>query len=41
MKGGIELNTAWGLSFRDRELMIKVINKKLKDEQPVGGKEYL
>jgi hypothetical protein len=34
MAGGIELNSAWGMSFSDRELAIKVINKALKDKNP-------
>lgn len=40
MGGGCEINTAWGLSFSDREIMIKVINRKLKEQAP-KGKEYL
>lgn len=40
MNGGIEFNTAWGMSFEDRELAIKVINKKLKDQTP-NSKEYM
>jgi hypothetical protein len=38
--GGIELNSAWGMSFEDRELAIKRINKKNKEQSP-GGKEYM
>lgn len=40
MNGGIELNTAWGMSFQDREMAIRVINKKLKEQNPLA-KEYL
>jgi len=40
MKGGIEFNSAWGMSFEDREIAIKIINKKLKEENP-NAKEYL
>jgi hypothetical protein len=40
MGGGVEYNSAWGMSFSDREIMIKVINKKLKEQSP-NGKEYL
>ena len=39
MNGGIEINHAWGMSFLDREMAIKAINKKLKAENP-GGKDY-
>jgi len=38
--GGIEFNSAWGMSFEDRELMVSAINKKLKAQNP-GGKEYM
>lgn len=40
MGGGLEYNSAWGLSFADREIMVKVINRNLKEKNP-GGKEYL
>ncbi len=40
MQGGVELNSAWGVSFEDREIMIKVINRRLKEQNP-GGKEYM
>jgi hypothetical protein len=39
MEGGIDWNTLWGVSFEDRELMIKAINKKLKLQNP-NAKEY-
>lgn len=42
MKGGIEFNTAWGMSFEDREIAVKVINKRLKEQAAAqGGKEYM
>jgi hypothetical protein len=40
MHGGIEFNSAWGMSFEDREIAVKVINRRLKDQAP-GGKEYM
>jgi hypothetical protein len=40
MKGGIEFDTAWGMSFEDREIAVKVINKRIKEENP-GGPEYM
>lgn len=40
MSGGVELNSAWGMSFEDREIAVKVINKRRKEENP-SGKEYL
>jgi len=40
MNGGVDWNSAWGMSFEDREIIIKAINKKLKAENP-GGKEYM
>jgi len=40
MKGGIEWNSAWGMSFEDREIVVKVINKRMKEQNP-GGKEYM
>ena len=40
LKGGVEFNTAWGLSFEDRERLVRVINKRLKEQNP-GGKEYM
>lgn len=40
MNGGIEWNTAWGISFEDREMIIKAINKKLKAQNP-NAKEYM
>jgi len=40
MKGGTEWNSAWGMSFEDREIAIRVMNKRLKEQNP-GGKEYM
>lgn len=40
MQGGIEYNSAWGMSFEDREIIIKVINKRLKEQNP-DAKEYM
>lgn len=40
MEGGIEWNTLWGVSFEDREIMIKVINRKLKSQNP-NAKDYM
>lgn len=40
MGGGLEFNTAWGISYQDRELMVKVINRKIKRENP-DSKEYM
>jgi len=40
MQGGIEWDSAWGMSFSDREAAIKVINKRLKEQNP-NSKEYM
>jgi hypothetical protein len=40
MHGGIELNSAWGMSFEDREISISVINRRLKEQNP-NSKEYM
>jgi len=40
MKGGIEWGSAWEMSFGDREVAIKVINKRLKEQNP-GTKDYM
>ena len=40
MHGGIELNSAWGMSFDDREVAVRVINRRLKEQAP-RGKEYM
>ncbi len=40
MKGGVELNSAWGMSFEDREIAVRVINKRRKEENP-NGKDYM
>ena len=40
MQGGVDFNDAWCMSFEDRELAIKSINKRLKEKNP-GSKEYM
>lgn len=40
MKGGVEWNSAWGLSYEDREIIVKVLNRRLKEQNP-GAKEYM
>jgi len=40
MGGATDFNTAWGMCFTDRELAVKVINRKIKRENP-DGKEYM
>jgi len=40
MGGGLEFNSAWGMSYLDREVAIKVINRKIKKDNP-GAKEYM
>lgn len=40
MGGGIEYNTAWGMSYEDREIAIRAINKKFKDLNP-NATEYM
>jgi len=40
MQGGVEYNSAWGMSFEDREIAIKIINKRLKEQSP-SSKEYM
>jgi hypothetical protein len=39
MGGGADWNSAWGMSFEDREIVIKVINKRLKEANP-NAKDY-
>ena len=39
MKGGVEYESAWGMSFLDRERTIKHINKHHKEMDP-NGKDY-
>ena len=41
MHGGVEFNSAWGMSYEDREIAVKVINRRLKEQAPKGGKEYM
>lgn len=40
MKGGVDWDSAWGMSFEDREIIVKVVNRRLKEENP-NGKEYM
>ena len=40
MNGGTDYNTAWGMSYEDREILVRVINRKLKEQNP-NGKEYM
>jgi hypothetical protein len=40
MKGGVEWNSAWGMSYEDREIAIRIINKRLKEQNP-NSKEYM
>lgn len=40
MKGGIEWDSAWGMSYEDREILVKTINKRLKEQNP-KAKEYM
>jgi hypothetical protein len=40
MKGGISWDEAWGLSYLDRELIVKRLNKRLK-EQSGDKTEYM
>jgi hypothetical protein len=40
MHGGVDWNSAWGMSFEDREIIVKVINKRLKEQNP-NGKDYM
>lgn len=40
MEGSIEYNNVWGMCYQDRELAVKVINKRNKAQNP-NGKEYM
>ena len=40
MKGGIEWSSAWDMSFEDREIATRIINKRLREQNP-GAKEYM
>ena len=40
MRGGLEYDSAWAMSFSDREIAIKVINRRIKEQSP-KGKEYM
>jgi hypothetical protein len=35
-----EWDSAWGMSFEDREVLVRVINRRLKEQNP-NGKEYM
>lgn len=39
-QGAVDYNTAWGISFQDRETLVKIINKKNKQENG-STKEYM
>lgn len=40
MNGGADYNTAWGMSYEDREILVRVINRRLKEQNP-DAKEYM
>lgn len=40
LSGGADYNTVWGMSFEDREIIVKVINRRRKEQNP-DGKEYM
>ena len=40
MKGGIELESAWTMSFQDREIAVKVLNRRIKEANP-SSKDYM
>ena len=40
MKGGVEWESGWNLSFEDREIIVRRINKRLKEQNP-NAKEYM
>lgn len=40
MRGGINWDQAWGISYEDRVLLISMINKRLKEQDP-NSKEYM
>jgi hypothetical protein len=40
MNGGLEWNSAWGLCFSDREMLIKIVNRRRKEQDP-NGKDYM
>jgi hypothetical protein len=40
MNGGIEWNSAWNMTYQEREAAVKIINKRLKEKDP-SGKEYM
>lgn len=40
LNGGADYNTIWGMSFEDREIIVKVINRRRKEQNP-NSKEYM
>jgi hypothetical protein len=40
MQGGVEWQSAWQMTFEDREIIVKRINKHLKDKNP-NAKDYM
>jgi hypothetical protein len=40
MKGGVEWDSGWALTFEDREIIVRRINKRLKEQNP-NAKEYM
>ena len=40
MKGGVEYESAWGMSVEGRGIASKVINKRRKEQNP-DAKEYM
>ena len=40
MKGGVEWNSVWGMSYDDREVIVKIINKRLREANP-NAKDYM
>lgn len=40
LAGGVDYSTAWAISYQDRELLIRTLNKKNQKENP-NSKEYM
>jgi len=40
MKGGVEWQSAWQMSYEDRETVIRILNRRIKESSP-DGKEYM
>lgn len=38
--GSIDYNQAWAMSYSSREMAVKILNKRFKDQNP-GGKDYM